>query len=192
METWTQDEMVRALLALRNTPNPNCKNSPAEIIFNRKLRGFLHLSPNSTAMRWIHGDLKERARRERAVKSVERLSEHSRDLKKLKEGDMDFVQNQTEMEKNWDSHGRLWKRQIWGTSRRYRKSNVPRGTDVSSEPLTQMLSSSTPTRPFPSIATRPPPPTSINPLRRHWPTTRRELKNSWYSSQKKESTNQQQ
>ena len=99
--------MVRALLALRNTPNPNCKNSPAEIIFNTKLRGFLHLSPNSTAMRWIHpGDLKERARRERAVKSVERLSEHSRDLKKLKEGDMDFVQNQTEMEKKL---GQSWK-----------------------------------------------------------------------------------
>ena len=58
-------------------------------------------------MRWIHpGDLKERARRERAVKSVERLSEHSRDLKKLKEGDMDFVQNQTEMEKKL---GQSWK-----------------------------------------------------------------------------------
>ena len=35
------DNMVRALLTLRNTPDPSCKLSPAEVLFGRRLRDTL-------------------------------------------------------------------------------------------------------------------------------------------------------
>ena len=35
------DNMVRALLMLRNTPDPICKLSPAEVLFGRRLRDTL-------------------------------------------------------------------------------------------------------------------------------------------------------
>ena len=43
--TLNTDKMVKALLAIRNTPHPGCKKSPAEIVFNRKLLGILPISP---------------------------------------------------------------------------------------------------------------------------------------------------
>ena len=112
------DRMVRALLAIRNTPNPACKKSPAEILFNRKLRGTLPLSPFRNSSKfdckevdpvWREAwELKEKALKARAIKSEERLSEHSRPLKSLKTGDRVFVQNQTGKNFNkWEKSGTI-------------------------------------------------------------------------------------
>jgi hypothetical protein len=116
--TLNTDKMVKALLALRNTPHPGCKLSPAEIIFNRKLRGLLPISPfrNSSKFEcpevdstWKEAwEMKENALRERqAVKSVEKLGEHCRPLKKLTPGDKTRLE---EIKPNGRSRARLWKR----------------------------------------------------------------------------------
>jgi hypothetical protein len=70
------DKMVRALLMLRNTPDPECKLSPAEILFGRRLRDSLPYitkdipafqNPN-IATRWKDAwDLKERSLKARYV-----------------------------------------------------------------------------------------------------------------------------
>jgi len=39
--TLDTDKMVRALLTLRNTPDPSCKLSPDEVLFGRRLRDTL-------------------------------------------------------------------------------------------------------------------------------------------------------
>ena len=52
--------------------------------------------------------MKENALRERAVKSVEKLGEHCRPLKKLTPGDKVFVQNQTGRNKTkWEKSGTI-------------------------------------------------------------------------------------
>ena len=43
--TLNTDKMVKALLAIRNTPHPGCKKSPAEMVFNRKLPSCMEFSP---------------------------------------------------------------------------------------------------------------------------------------------------
>ena len=110
------DRMTRALLAIRNTPHPGCKMSPAEIVFNRKLRGILPISPFRKASKfdchevnpmWKEAwDLKEKALRERTYKSMETLRKHSRPLKELLVGDKVFVQNQTgKNSTKWEKSG---------------------------------------------------------------------------------------
>ena len=115
------DNVVRALLAIHNTPYPECKKSPAEIIFNRKLRGLVPLSPfgkkgsfgnKEVDPLWKEAwELKERALRQRAVKSMERLSEHSKHLKELQPGDHVYVQNQTGRNPTkWEKSGKVMER----------------------------------------------------------------------------------
>ena len=115
------DKIVRALLAIRNTPNTDCKKSPAEIIFNRKLRGLLPMSPFKDVGKfdcqevdpvWKDAwELKELALRKRAVKSMERLGEHSRNLKSLTTGDHVFIQNQSGRNKTkWEKSGQVMER----------------------------------------------------------------------------------
>ena len=110
------DNMVRALLALRNTPNQGCNKSPAQIIFNRQLRGLLPISPFRDSTKFDCPDvdplwreaweIKERAMRERAVKSVEKLNNNCRALAKLSPGDKVFVQNQTgKNSTKWEKSG---------------------------------------------------------------------------------------
>lgn len=88
------DNMVKAMLAIRNTPGVGLKRSPVEIIFNKKLNGLLPMSP---FRRYTHFEnpkvdpvwkeawrLREEALRTRAVKSVERRSEHTKGLPSFK------------------------------------------------------------------------------------------------------------
>ena len=97
------DRFLRALLQLRNTPDPDCNLSPAQIIFGRPIRDSLTFvnrlekcsNPHVRPMwreAWAN---KEDALRTRFTKSSETLNEHVRGLPPLKVGDKCFIQNQT-------------------------------------------------------------------------------------------------
>ena len=89
------DKMVRALLTQRNTPDPGCRMSPAQILFDRPLRDSLpYLEKDIMTFKnprvnekWKNAwELKDEALRTRYVKTLENLSEHSRMLPPLRHG----------------------------------------------------------------------------------------------------------
>ena len=109
------DSMVRALLTLRNTPDPGCKLSPSQIVLGRQLRDSLPYIDKSVMTynnpqvqpQWREAwKAKENALRVRYVKTVENLSEHAHPLKPLRHGDQVMLQNQRGRHpKKWDSSG---------------------------------------------------------------------------------------
>ena len=108
------DKLLRAMLQQRNTPDPDCNVSPAEIVFGRNIRdafSFInrierfsnpHIHP-----RWHNAwQAKEVALKHRFARSMERLEEHARPLAPLAIGDRVFVQNQIgPSPKKWDRTG---------------------------------------------------------------------------------------
>ena len=109
------DGMVRALLVYRNTPDPGCKLSPAQILLGRPLRDTLPYINKEIMMfnnpeihpQWKDAwNAKEEALRARYVKTLENLSEHSRPLVSLEPGDHVLIQNQSgRFPKKWDKSG---------------------------------------------------------------------------------------
>ena len=108
------DKFLRAILQLRNTPDPDCKVSPAEIIFGRPLRdAFAFCNRKETfsnpqvQSHWKDAwTLKERALRKRFVRWSERQNERTRSLHPLNVGDRCFLQNQIGPHpKRWDRSG---------------------------------------------------------------------------------------
>ena len=108
------DKFLRAMLQLRNTPDPDCNVSPAQIVFGRPLKdafSFINRLDKfkNQAINPIWRDawqLKEQALRTRFIKSSEILNRHSRNLRPLSIGDRVFVQNQTGSSPNkWDRTG---------------------------------------------------------------------------------------
>ena len=108
------DKFLRGILQLRNTPDPDCKISPAEIVFGRPIRdafSFINrldkFSNKAIKPVWREAwSAKESALRTRFVKTSEKLNEHSRKLEKINIGDHCFVQNQTgNYPKRWDRTG---------------------------------------------------------------------------------------
>ena len=78
------DKMVRALLIKRNTPEPGCKLSPAEVVFGRKLKDILpygglqagppiHENKDIDKLWRENWDLREQALKQRYIKSIEKL-----------------------------------------------------------------------------------------------------------------------
>ena len=108
------DNFLRAILAVRNTPDPDCKISPAEILFGRPLRDAfsfvnrLNKFESSTIRptwkeAWNH---KEEALKTRYTRTMESLNKSARDLPQLEEGDRVFVQNQRGTHPTkWDASG---------------------------------------------------------------------------------------
>ena len=103
-------------MQLRNTPDPDCKISPAEIVFGRPIRdafSFINrlnkFSNKAIKPVWREAwSAKESALRTRFVKTSEKLNEHSRNLENLSVGDHCFVQNQTgNYPKRWDRTGAI-------------------------------------------------------------------------------------
>ena len=102
------------MLQLRNSPDPECKLSPAQILFGRPLRdafSFLnrcskfdnqHINPI-----WREAwQSKEKALRTRFARTAEKLNVSSRELPKLIAGQRVFVQNQEGPHPNkWDRSG---------------------------------------------------------------------------------------
>ena len=101
--TLDSDKLLRALLQSRNTPDPDCSLSPAQIIFGRPLRDSLSFINrlekfSNPHVRSVWRDAwaqKESALRTRFAKSSETLSAHSKSLQPIDIGEKCFVQNQT-------------------------------------------------------------------------------------------------
>ena len=108
------DKFLRAILQLRNTPDPDCKVSPAEIVFGRRLKDAFSFvnriqsfkNPGIRPMWREAWRAKENALRIRFTRTMERLNSNARDLPPLQPGERVFVQNQTGRDpKRWDKSG---------------------------------------------------------------------------------------
>ena len=108
------DNFLRAMLTLRNTPDTDCSASPAEIIFGRPLRDAFSFCNRSKSLfnpaigsHWREAwAMKELALRRRFVRWSERHNERTKDLKPLRIGDRVFVQNQEgQHPRKWDRSG---------------------------------------------------------------------------------------
>ena len=111
------DNMIRALLQQRNTPDRDCKLSPAEVLFGRGLRDAMPQLSKSVQIfesdrlhtQWHQAwAAKEEAIRSRLVRSCEQLEMGSRELPPLREGDQVFIQNQDKANgrpNKWDRQG---------------------------------------------------------------------------------------
>ena len=96
------DRFLRAMLQLRNTPDPDCNISPAQIIFGRPLRDTLSFvnrlekfsNPHVRPLWRQAWAAKEQALRSRITRTTETLKEHSRPLPPLALGQKVFLQNQ--------------------------------------------------------------------------------------------------
>ena len=108
------DHFLRGILQLRNTPDPECKLSPAEVLFGHPLRdafSFINRCPKfeNRAIRSIWHDAwasKEDALRTRYAGSMEKLNSHARQLPDLQAGERVFIQNQNGPHPNkWDRSG---------------------------------------------------------------------------------------
>ena len=108
------DHFLRGMLQLRNTPDPECKLSPAQVLFGHPLRdafSFVNRCPKfeNRAIRSIWHDAwasKEDALRTRFADSMEKLNAHTRQLSDLEAGERVFIQNQNGPHPNkWDRSG---------------------------------------------------------------------------------------
>ncbi len=108
------DNFLRALLQLRNTPDPDCNLSPAQVMFGRPLRDAFSFTNrlekfSNPHIRPTWRDAwkdKEAALRQRFHRSSESLKEHARPLPPLVVGDRCYIQNQTgNSPRRWDRSG---------------------------------------------------------------------------------------
>ena len=98
------DKVVCALLQHRNTPDRECKLSPAQILFGRSLKDSIPQVVSKSNMIFYNSDIydgwhetwsaKESAMKTRLVGNCERMEAHSKELGPLREGDLVFIQNQ--------------------------------------------------------------------------------------------------
>ncbi|KAJ8359136.1 hypothetical protein SKAU_G00156610 [Synaphobranchus kaupii] len=96
------DRFLRAIIQLRNTPDPDCNLSPAQIVFGRPLRGSLSFvnrlekfsNPHIRPLWRQAWAAKEDALRTRMSRTTETLRTHSRPLRPLALGERVFLQNQ--------------------------------------------------------------------------------------------------
>ena len=108
------DAFLRALLQIRNTPDPDCNISPAEVVFGRPIRdafSFVNRQAKftnpSVRPSWREAwEKREEAMRVRFSRTSELLNAHAHRLPPLVIGDRVFVQNQHgQHPKKWDKSG---------------------------------------------------------------------------------------
>ena len=91
------DNVARALMQHRNTPDSEYGISPAQMVFGRPIRDFLLVRPGdfSPSEVWIDDrEKRELAMRKRFVRGLERWSAHTRDLLPLSPGSRVMILNQ--------------------------------------------------------------------------------------------------
>ena len=112
------DRFLRAM-HLRNSPDPDCGISPAQIVFGRPLKDAFSFVNRLEKFRNPHirpiwkqaWKAKENAMRTRMVRSTERLTEHTRQLRPLACGEKVFLQNQAgNHPTKWDRSGEIVER----------------------------------------------------------------------------------
>lgn len=112
--TLNTDKFLQGMLQIRNTPDPDCKLSPAQILFGRPLqdaftfvnRAHKFQNPDISPIWRNAWQSKELALRARFAKSVEALSSHTRLPVALEPGNRVFIQNQHGPHPNkWDRSG---------------------------------------------------------------------------------------
>ena len=110
------DKFLQGMLHIRNTPNPDCKLSPAQIIFARPLRdafSFINrvakFQNSAINLVWREAwNPRETSLCTRFSKSVENLDLRGHEYSKLAIGDRAFVQNQSGPHPNkWDRSGTI-------------------------------------------------------------------------------------
>ena len=108
------DAIVQALLTYRNTPDPGCKLSPAQILMGRPLCDSLPILSKvmifnnpEVQPQWREAwTAKEEALKTRYVRTMENLCEHSQSLPPLRHGDTVMAQNQRgQFPSKWDRSG---------------------------------------------------------------------------------------
>ena len=108
------DKFVRALLAHRNTPALDTGVSPAEVVFGRRIKEFLPISPGKLKLNpeWAKTlELRERALARGHVRRGLTLAEHTRQPRGLEVGETVSVQNQEGNHKlRWDKTGTVVER----------------------------------------------------------------------------------
>ena len=101
-------------MQLRNTPDPDCNLSPAQIIYGRPIRDAFAFANRLEKFSNSHihpiwreaWEAKESALKTRFLHSSESLNEHARNLPPLVAGDRCFIQNQSgNAPKKWDRTG---------------------------------------------------------------------------------------
>ena len=105
--TLNSDRFLKAMLNFRNTPDPDCGISPAQIVFGRPLRDNLlfadYLNGLRYSKRWQDAwAAKEDALRARFIRTSENLNKHARPLQPLIPGNKCFVHNHT------GQHAKKW------------------------------------------------------------------------------------
>jgi hypothetical protein len=108
------DALLRALLQIRNMPDPDCNVSPAEVVFGRQIRDAFSFvnrrvkfdNPSVRPLWREAWTAKENAVRTCLTRSQEALGAHTRNLQPLSVGSRAFVQNQRGLCPNkWDESG---------------------------------------------------------------------------------------
>ena len=103
------DNFGRAMLEYRNTPNPETRLSPAQVVFGRNVRDFIPVLPYKYEPRqeWsLLQEDRERAFAKKLYNDGTRLAMGTRKMPPLSVGDKVLVQNQTGRAPNkWDKSG---------------------------------------------------------------------------------------
>ena len=187
------DQFLRAMLQLRNTPDPDCHLSPAQIIFGRPLRDSLTFvnklekfsNPHVRPL-WRHAwAAKEEALRTRMARTTESLQAHSKPLRPLSIGERVFLQNQQGRHPTkWDRSGTVvestgydqYRVKVDGSgrltlrNRRFLRAYMPATPSFPPEPtavphLTRFGDQA------PASPSHPPPPVAVEPITVDAPTT---------------------
>ena len=112
------EKYTRAILQVRNTPDPANGISPAQVIFGREIRDVLPVKPRTQIFdngyvkpKWKElWASRESTLRLRSKRQMEELGKKSRNFSDLKEGDFCFIQNQYgNNPKRWSRSGRIVK-----------------------------------------------------------------------------------
>ena len=105
------DKFVRAILQYRNTPLPDTRLSPAQIVFGRQMRDLLPTLnyKYEPSQEWgLVREYRERAMARRLDRDGARLERYTKGQKSIPVGDTVAVQNQTgRFPKKWDKTGKV-------------------------------------------------------------------------------------